>query len=105
MNNTWYDEQLAKIINRDFSSYWSKEGSGGVRPMTPARLPELGYLQWATSFYTLERFDKMSLAEMPDSGNTLSSGVTSNPVEPVLHARFNFLSITDDEVDREPLEF
>eukprot|EP00937_MAST-01D_sp_MAST-1D-sp2_P000006 g6.t1 len=98
--NAWYQVQLAAIINRDFWDVWNAQK--GL--MSPAKLREMGYMQWATGFYTQRRFGVASLANLADSGNVESTGTRGVPVAPVLHARVEFLSITDLEEDREPLE-
>ena len=97
-NNTWYEDKLAASINLAFPEVWN--ASGPNLPLTRARLGEIGYMQWGTGHYTRKRFGVNSIADIPDSGN--SEGLAFN--YPVSHTRIEWLSMSNLEMDREPLE-
>ena len=97
-NNTWYEKELAEALNLEFPEVWNS--SGPNMPLTRDRLQEVGYLQWGTGHYTRKKFGVNSIADIPDSGN--AEGKPSN--YPVSHTRIEWLSLSNDEIDREPLE-
>jgi hypothetical protein len=102
-NNSWYEDRLAHAINLAFPEVWNAStpvAAGGNAPLTRQRLREVGYLQWGTGHYTRKKFGLNSVADIPDSGN--DEGIPKS--WPVGHRRIRWLSISDAEADREPLE-